>query len=207
MGYIPQNYKEEYIMKNVCFTGHRNSPNTPEMRFYIKNLLEGFIVLDGADTFYAGGAKGWDNDCSDIVLEMKKEYPHIKLCLVLPYPENIQTSGWTDSEKEQYRRIVSQASNVELCSEIRMSNSEKIRNMRLVERADCCVCYLNPKRNRSGTYQTYKMAQKKGIEIHNLYDYEVIGNALNAMFEEQGRELEEKYKDYSDIQPPDEKRH
>ena len=189
--------------KAVCFTGHRNSPNTPEIRFYIKNLLEGLIVLDGADTFYAGGAKGWDNDCSDIVLEMQKEYPHIKLCLVLPYPENIQTDGWTDSEKEQYRRIVSRASKVEFCSESRTPNSEKIRNARLVELSDCCVCYLNQKRYRSGTYQTYKMAQKKGIEIHNLYDDEVIGKAVSTMLEEQGRELEEKYKDYPDIQPPD----
>ena len=77
--------------KAVCFTGHRNSPNTPEMRFYIKNLLEGLIVLDGADTFYAGGARGWDNDCSDIVLEMQKEfrslhpiyYSKCRFCVVL----------------------------------------------------------------------------------------------------------------------------
>ncbi|MCM1330864.1 MAG: DUF1273 domain-containing protein [Ruminococcus sp.] len=188
--------------KAVCFTGHRNSPHTPEMRFYIKNLLDGLIVLDGADTFYAGGSKVWDNDCSDIVLEMQKEYPHIKLCLVLPYPEKFQTDGLTDSEKEQYRRIVSQASSIELCSENRTPNSEKIRNARLVELADCCVCYLNQKRQRSGTYQTYKIAQKKGIEIYNLYDDEVIGKAVSAMLEEQGRELEKKYKDYPDIQPP-----
>ncbi|MDE6594508.1 MAG: hypothetical protein K2K44_00685, partial [Oscillospiraceae bacterium] len=119
----------------------------------------------------------------------------IKLCLVLPYPENIQTDGWTDSEKEQHRRIVSRASSVEFCSESRTPNSEKIRNARLVELADCCVCYLNYKRHRSGTYQTYKMAQNKGIKIHNLYDCEVIGKAVNVMLEEEGRELEEKYKD------------
>ncbi|MCM1061980.1 MAG: DUF1273 domain-containing protein [Eubacterium sp.] len=101
------------------------------MRYF--NLLDGLIVLDGADTFYAGGSKGWDNDCSDIVLEMQKKYPHIKLCLVLPYPKKFQTDGWTESEKVQYRRIVSQASSIELCSESRTPNSEKIRNARLVE--------------------------------------------------------------------------
>ncbi len=47
------------------------------------------------------------------------------------------------------------------------------------------------------------MARKKGIEIYNLYDDEVIGKAVNTMLEEQGRKLEEKYKDYPDIQPPD----
>lgn len=46
--------------------------------------------------------------------------------------------------------------------------------------------------------QTY--FRNKGTEIHNLYDDEVISKAVNTMLEEQGRELEEKYKGYPDTQ-------
>lgn len=47
----------------------------------------------------------------------------------------------------------------------------KARNARLVELAsDYCICYWNPKNFRSGTGQTVRMAQKKGIEIINLFE-------------------------------------
>ncbi|MCM1330576.1 MAG: hypothetical protein NC253_14190 [Ruminococcus sp.] len=56
-------------------------------------------------------------------------------------------------------------SDTELCSESRTPNSEKIRNARLVELADCCVCFLNQKRQRSGTYQTYKYEYSEFLRI------------------------------------------
>ena len=47
----------------------------------------------------------------------------------------------------------------------------KIRNARLVELAsDYCICYWNPKHYRSGTGQTVRMAQKKGIEVIDLFE-------------------------------------
>lgn len=47
----------------------------------------------------------------------------------------------------------------------------KGRNARLVELATvCCICYWNVNDKRSGTGQTVRMAQKKGIEIINLND-------------------------------------
>ncbi len=156
-------------MKTVCFTGHRNVRFTPTLRFYLIKLLED-LIYEGADTFYSGGSFGWDNDCSDVVLELKEKYPHIKLCIVMPYPELVQTEGWTDGQKEQYRRILSLADNVECCSEKRATGSEKKRNARLVELADCCVCYCNINRKRSGTVQTVHMALKKRIKVYNLYD-------------------------------------
>ena len=45
----------------------------------------------------------------------------------------------------------------------------KERNQKLVDLADTlCICYWNENDNRSGTGQTVRMAEKKGLIIKNL---------------------------------------
>ena len=47
----------------------------------------------------------------------------------------------------------------------------KQRNARMVELVDCCVAYYDESSNaRSGTGQTVRMADLKGIEVINLFD-------------------------------------
>lgn len=45
----------------------------------------------------------------------------------------------------------------------------KIRNQRLVDLADICICYYNEKKSVSGTGQTVRMVQKKGIKVVNMF--------------------------------------
>lgn len=45
----------------------------------------------------------------------------------------------------------------------------KKRNARLIEHADCCVCYYNVKRSASGTGQTVRMALNRNMTIINLF--------------------------------------
>lgn len=74
-----------------------------------------------------------------------------------------------DSGEHKY--IASLADTKEFTSEHLGKNTMKIRNARLVELAsDYCICYWNPKNFRSGTGQTVRMAQKKGIEVINLFE-------------------------------------
>lgn len=47
----------------------------------------------------------------------------------------------------------------------------KERNARLVELAsECCIAYWNANNKRSGTGQTVRMAQKKGLEVINIFE-------------------------------------
>lgn len=57
-------------MRAVCFTGHRNAHITADLRVYVIKLLES-LIKKGTDTFYVGKACGWDNDCPDLVLELR----------------------------------------------------------------------------------------------------------------------------------------
>ncbi|MCH5194545.1 MAG: DUF1273 family protein [Oscillospiraceae bacterium] len=153
-------------MKSVCFTGHRNVKVTNELVALLNEILTS-LIENGAVTFIAGGATGFDELAAKTVIKLREEYPHIKLHLVLPCSSEEQTAKWHNAQKEEYYKILSVANEVEYISDHYYDGCMKIRNIRLVELSDCCVCYYK-NRSRSGTGQTIRMAVSKGIRIINL---------------------------------------
>ena len=158
--------------RTVCFTGHRTiaeDKETLSARLYA--LLERFVTEQKITDFYTGGAVGWDALAALTVLKLRESYPEVKLHLVLPCPFEEQSAKWNEAQKEEHKHIASLADTKEFTSEHLVKNAMKIRNARLVELAsDYCICYWNPKHYRSGTGQTVRMAQKKGIEVINLFE-------------------------------------
>ncbi len=156
-------------MKNCCFTGHRIIPaENTQLHTELEALLCG-LIKNGVTNFYAGGALGWDMMCSDTVCELRQRYPDITLDLLLPCNAEQQCMKWNEQQKQQYYKILSQADSVEYISERYYDGCMKARNQRLVDKADICVCYYNPRNFRSGTGQTVRMAERKNIQIINLY--------------------------------------
>ncbi|MGN1115759.1 MAG: SLOG family protein, partial [Candidatus Ornithomonoglobus sp.] len=137
--------------QSICFTGHRDIKPTTHLKQLLYTTLES-LIKQGAVNFYAGGALGWDTLCSLTVLRLRKYYPHIRLCLILPCHEKAQTSKWNSEQKELYYKILSAADSVEYTSKDYWNGCMKKRNARLIELADCCICYY--KIRRSGTGQT-----------------------------------------------------
>lgn len=160
------------MKKSVCFTGHRTiaeDKETLSARLYA--LLERLVTEQKITDFYTGGAVGWDALTALTVLKLRESYPEVKLHLVLPCLFEEQSAKWNEAQKAEHKHIASLADTKELTSEHLGKNAMKIRNARLVELAsDYCICYWNPKHYRSGTGQTVRMAQKKGIEVINLFE-------------------------------------
>ena len=152
-------------MKSCCFTGHRKVNVNDELKTELRRVLTG-LIEKGVTEFYAGGAVGWDMFCEKIVLDLRNEYG-IHLHIIMPCPLEEQTQKWETEQISEYKYIIGQADSVEIVSENYSKECMKNRNARLVELADVCVCYL--KNKRSGTAQTVRMAEKKGIDIINLY--------------------------------------
>lgn len=154
-------------LKSVCFTGHRNVKVTVELK---KSLIKQLVNLigDGAEVFYAGGAIGWDMICERAVIKLREQYPNIKLHLVLPCPAEEQTAKWSECDKKEFKKLLSAVDMVEVCSENYYDGCMKVRNQRLVDLSDVCVCYYNASNKRSGTGQTVRMAERKNILIINL---------------------------------------
>ena len=152
-------------MKTCCFTGHRIMKITPEL---VQRLREAIIyVIDkGVTKFYDGGAIGFDMLAAETVMELKTEYPNIKLNMLLPCPSKEQIKGWNKSQITRYNKIIKAADSVTVVSEHYTKDCMKRRNQKLVDLADCCICYCT--NSRSGTGQTVHMAEEKGIPVINM---------------------------------------
>lgn len=163
------NFLPEQKIKSVCFTGHRQVRPGPELNRRLRETLER-LIEDGATDFYAGGAQGWDTVCTSMVLALRAKYPEIRLHLVLPCPIEEQARCWGDEARRLLTHVAERADDVEILSPRYYDGCMKKRNLRLVEAADCCVCWYDSSRYVSGTGQTVRLAEQKCIKIINLME-------------------------------------
>ena len=155
-------------MKSVCFTGHRHIINKEKLQNRLTATIEQ-LISDGVTDFYAGGAVVFDTLAANTVLLLREKYPHIKLHLILPCCKSDQTAKWTTEQIAEYDKILTDADSAEYICKKYYYGCMKVRNARLVELADCCVCYYDSKNSTSGTGQTVRMAERKKIHITNLF--------------------------------------
>ena len=86
--------------KTCCFTGHRHIPpeHLPVILKKLNDTLTTYI-RQGYQYFGAGGALGFDTLAAQTVINLKEQYPNIKLILVLPCKD--QGSRWSPNDVEQ----------------------------------------------------------------------------------------------------------
>lgn len=157
--------------QGICFTGHRYISKTilEETLLELRHFLEQAIEKGVLD-FYTGGAIGWDTYAAELILELKEQYPEIALHLVLPCSREEQTKHWTTQQLQAYDKIYIQADDCEFIAEDYTKTCMKERNQRLVDLADCCICYCRDYEGRTGTAQTIRMAKQKGIPVINFFN-------------------------------------
>lgn len=89
--------------KSLCFTGHRpqklpyGMDEDHDMCRRLKARLRTDIeikIQSGVETFYCGMAWGTDIWCGEIVLDLKVQYPHIRLIACIPHIG--QEKGWNE---------------------------------------------------------------------------------------------------------------
>ena len=149
--------------KVACFSGHRKLPqDLTEIR---KNLEKAIISLidQGVVFFGSGGALGWDQLAATTVLKLKKDYPHIKLVMVLPCPPEQQSLKWNEEQKKRYYEILEQADKMRVLSPKYTNTCMLDRNRHLVDCSAYLISYL--RENSGGTFYTVNYAQQKGLKI------------------------------------------
>ena len=161
---------EDKTTISVCFTGHRRADISAATHALLLCQLKK-LINDGFCDFYAGGSIGWDTICERAVIDLKTEGFEIRLHLILPCCFEEQTLGWTDGEKQEFINIQSRADTIEYISEHYTDNCMRQRNQKLVDNADMAICYFDSRRTRSGTGQTVRMAEKKGLRIWNFFSH------------------------------------
>ena len=150
--------------KTVCFTGHRKIP--PKRMTSLARRLRTVIVelIDkGYLYFGAGGALGFDTLAAQTVLDLKTDYPQIKLILVLPCLS--QADAWSSEDKDTYEHIKANADKVVYTSREYTKGCMHKRNRHLVDNSSVCVSYLTEQ--TGGTAYTVNYAKEKGLRVFN----------------------------------------
>lgn len=153
------------LNQTCCFTGHRKIPSD-QLESVTQRLRDAVIasIKDGYRYFGAGGALGFDTLAAQTVLELKNDYPSIKLILVLPC--KTQTRGWKQEDIEEYNRVMQAADKVVYTSQDYYNGCMHKRNRHLVNNSSKRICYFTEK--SGGTFYTVKYASEHGLSIVNI---------------------------------------
>ena len=138
---------------SCCFSGHRKLPQE-QLDEIGKRLKDKVIELikQGVNTFHSGYAGGFDTIAALTVNELKKEYPHIKLILVIPYSQEVKIPyDECICLAEKYRK-----------------GCFHIRNRYLVDNSSYCIYFLT--KNTGGTAYTVNYAKKQGLSVYNIFE-------------------------------------
>lgn len=154
-------------MKNrtVCFTGHRKIP--PKRMDTLARRLKAIVIglMDNGYLYFAvGGALGFDTLAAQTILDLKADYPQIKLILVLPCLS--QADSWSSDDKDTYEYIKAKADKVVYTSREYSKGCMHKRNRYLVDNSSVCICYLTE--NAGGTVYTVEYAKSKNLLVINV---------------------------------------
>ncbi|MBE7033432.1 MAG: DUF1273 domain-containing protein [Ruminococcaceae bacterium] len=137
----------------VTFCGNSNITGSEKVKKALDEVIRE-LIEQGATEFLLGGYGDFDLLCALTVKSLKKEFPHIKSIIVLPY--------------------INKTYNEELYDESEYPELEKIppkiailkRNEYMVDKADLLVSYVVY--TYGGSFKTLRYAQKKKKAIIDL---------------------------------------
>ena len=145
----------------VCtFFGHRYAPLTEAEKEKLTASITDLIVNHDVTEFWVGAKGDFDSICSSTIQQLKKEFPNIKLTLVLSYvPTNKEDYKW----KERYYDDIFLPDGVEEGPQ-RFAITRRNRWMAL--NTDYMICYVN--RDYGGAYAAMKVALAHKKEVINI---------------------------------------
>lgn len=151
--------------RSCCFTGHRALPKDliPEIKALLKSEII-TLIEKGYTDFYAGGALGFDTLAALSVLELKKDYPHIKLHIIMPCAD--QTIKWNKADIAVFESIRESADEVVCLAPRYFNGCMMIRNRHMVDASSAVIAYLTEV--NGGSAATVKYASRKNVPVINI---------------------------------------
>ncbi len=159
-------------MKACCFTGYRPeklpfkiSADTPEYTAFENELISAITsaFADGYDTFYCGGAMGFDLLAAEILLIFRKR-KNFRLVMALPF--RAQSRTFPPEWRERYRCVLEQADEIVYVSDEYYKGCFYERNRYMVDRSERVIAFYDGK--PGGTRDTVLYAKKTGVEVKNI---------------------------------------
>ena len=157
-------------LKSACFTGHRSQKlpwrfNENDERFAaMKETLRAEIlkaVRGGFKIFYCGMAIGFDTACAETVLELKAEYPELKLIGALPCEK--QEARWSAKDRKKYAELLTRLDGVRRIYGEYTAECMMERNRFMVDNSQLLIALYNGR--AGGTKSTIEYAQRQGLDV------------------------------------------
>ena len=154
-----------------CFTGHRpkslpwgyDEKGISYRKF--KNKLRQKIrraIKSGYEYFISGMALGIDIIVAELVIELRKKHPNIKLECAIPCLN--QTIKWQEDSKERYENILNNADKISYVSNTSYFNGcMQKRNLYMIKQSSLLIAVFNGA--TGGTKSTIELAHKRKLEI------------------------------------------
>ena len=162
-------------MKTCSFFGHRDTPQTDELKQKVKETVERLIVEEGVDTFLFGSRSKFDELCHIVVTELKEKYPYIRRIAYLCKHESGCLVGTGASLRQNIKDLTGRDVYVAEYEEIKKSDrvnsagraSYVERNQLMVDGSNFVILSINKKKccAKSGTRIVYNYAIQKNIKI------------------------------------------
>lgn len=152
--------------QTCCFTGHRNIARRilPALTAELDRTTRA-LIAEGVRYFETGGARGFDTLAAETVLQLRQEFPHIRLILVLPCRN--QTRGWRADDVRRYEAVMERADKVVYTGDVYTTECMRRRNRCLVDHSGVCAAYCT--RSFGGTAYTVDYARRQGVRVIPLY--------------------------------------
>lgn len=141
-------------------TGHRIIGGDFDQEKLKNELAQ--IVESGYSIFLTGMAKGFDTLCFQTLQSLKKDYPQIKICAVIPCAD--QSKYYSAKEKADYAQMLEQADFFAKEDRPYFRGCMLLRNDFLVENSSLLYAYFNGEK-KGGTYYTVKKAKENFLQI------------------------------------------
>ena len=157
------------FMKACSFFGHRDTPQTEELKEKVREVVERLIVEEGVDTFLFGSRSKFDELCHMVVTELKEKYPHIQRIAYLCKHESGCLVGAGAEEQRRIKELTGRDVYVREFEDIKKSDRVNSagraayveRNYWMIDASIFVVVHLLSKEKTSGTRQACEYAKKK----------------------------------------------
>ena len=147
------------ILNTAVFIGHNEcyGVSTQQVEQVIIDHIQ-----KGVTVFMSGGQGGFDRLCAGCVHRLKKQYPDIINCLVIPY------LTFTVFDKDIFDNIIYPDG----FEKYHFKAAIPARNRYMVDNAAFAICYVT--HGWGSAAKTYERAIKKKLNVINLGTYPLI---------------------------------
>ena len=140
-------------MKSCSFFGHRDAPQTDELKQKVREIVERLILEEEVDTFLFGSRSNFDELCHIVVTELKEKYPYIRRVAYLCKHETACLVGAGMEEQRRIKEIAGRDVYVREFEDIKKSDRVNSagraayveRNQWIIDNSDFVLFFLNRK--------------------------------------------------------------